>query len=67
MERDKRLESAEWKGIVENAAYLVMQRSFTRTAKIKLPYKPEYKAYMALALLAYEAIQAFLALDEGMK
>jgi hypothetical protein len=33
----------------------------------KTAIQPEYQAYMALAFLAYEAIQAFLALDEGLK
>ena len=67
MEKDKRLESAEWKDIVEDAAYLILMRSWYRTLPIKLPYQPEHKAYKALALLSYQAIQAFLALDEGMK
>jgi hypothetical protein len=67
MKKDKRLESSEWKDIAEDAAYLIIQRSWHRTMPIKLPYQPEHKAYMALAVLAYEVIQAFLALDEGLK
>jgi hypothetical protein len=35
--------------------------------KIKGPYQPEHKAYMALTLAASEAIRAFFALDASMK
>jgi hypothetical protein len=41
-------------------------QSWERTLKIPLPYQPEHKAYMALAMVVVEAIKAFIALDESL-
>ena len=67
MEKNTRMESATWKDTVEEAASIIMRNSFERMGQISLPYKPEHKAYMALALAASETIKAFVALDESMK
>ena len=68
MEKNTRTQNASiWKDTVEEAASLILRHSMDRMIKVKEPYQPERKAYMALALAVSEAIRAFLALDESIK
>jgi hypothetical protein len=59
VEKDSRRENATWQDSVAEAASLIILQSKERIWKIKGPYQSEHKAYMALALLSYEAIRAF--------
>ena len=45
----------------------ILLYSKERMLKVKGPFEPAHKAYMALALAASEAIKAFVALDESLK
>ena len=45
----------------------ILLHSKERILKVKGPFEPAHKAYMALALAASEAIKAFVALDESLK
>ena len=67
MEKDTRMESAAWQDTVEETASLIIIRSKERMWKIKGPYQPEHKAYMALVVSIDEALKAFIALDESLK
>jgi hypothetical protein len=52
---------------LEECADLILLRSKDQILRVKGSFAPEHKAYMALALVASEAIQAFVALDESLK
>ncbi len=52
---------------MEECADLILLHSKERIVRIKGPFEPAHKAYMALALAASEAVKAFLALDESLK
>ena len=68
MEKNTRTQNAAaWKATVEEAASLILRHSIDRMLKVKEPYQPEHKAYMALAVAIDEAIKAFIALDESLK
>ena len=45
----------------------ILLHSKERILRVKGPFEPAHKAYMALALAASEAIKAFVALDESLK
>jgi hypothetical protein len=50
-----------------SAASIIILHSRDRMFKVKGPYSPEHKAYMALAGTIDEASKAFIALDESLK
>ncbi len=52
---------------MEECADLILLHSKKRILRVKGPFEPAHKAYMALALAASEAIKAFVALDESLK
>jgi hypothetical protein len=68
MEKNTRTQNeVTWKDTAEEAASGILLHSRDRVLKVEGPYQPEHKAYMALALVASEAIRAFLVLDASMK
>jgi len=68
MEKDTRTtgESSLAKTVAECADHILLH-SKERMLRVKGPFEPAHKAYMALALAASEAIKAFIALDESLK
>jgi hypothetical protein len=51
----------------EECADLILLHSKERMLRVKGPFEPAHKAYMALAVAIGEAIKAFIALDESLK
>ena len=56
-----------WKDAIEEARSCIIDRSRNRLEQCEWPYKLEHKAYMALTVAIYEAITAFIRLDETLK
>jgi hypothetical protein len=67
MEKDRPTQDAAWKDTAEEVVSSILLHSRDRMFKVKGPYLPEHKAYMALAVTIGEAIKAFIALDESLK
>ena len=66
MEEKTCTENATWKNTLDEAGSLVLSHSWERLRQVKSPYRPEHKAYMALAVTINEAVKAFIALDESL-
>jgi hypothetical protein len=70
MEKEKDTQTAgesPFAETVTRCADSILLYSRDRMWRVKGPFEPEHKAYMALALAASEAIKAFVALDESLK